>query len=431
VVGAPPSFRSLAYHRKHGRIEEMKLAHSSQLKRSSQPTGNGESWNRASPTRTMARCRSNRRPWGSPGISLAIVLLVATMLNLTSGTHASIGVGQEDESNASLRWVGTRPEPLTAAEREAKLQKLIDEFESQNKDKPLLKEEKLFNLLQGWKAMYEREGQAAIQKWYETAKEDVFTIAGHGTTDSAECKDGDSGGEKLGPEKEAALLHSLQIWDAMYESSGKYAVFDWYDLARYNIFDMPKFPSVHYAEYETDPSDLFYLNSRIDSQHGTHYHLMEYFECFADRPNMMVEAYNDETIWRFLRYLYVGVVGPEKSSLRQMDGFGFEVPVRFAYAEGKGRGIYAVEDIPKVRKLAEYWPGPYSYHSLTPAQYFPCFHTCKLHHETPHSQDTVVMNSSLFCAKFHTASDYRRFVASLPAQSCLRRTRVELWAREG
>lgn len=59
------------------------------------------------------------------------------------------------------------------------------------------------------------------------------------------------------------------------------------------------------------------------------------------------DAYRNETEWVLMRSAYLAVIGPHQASLNLTYGSGFKVPIKVAHSPGRGRGVFAVEDIPK------------------------------------------------------------------------------------
>ncbi|KAL3931822.1 MAG: hypothetical protein SGBAC_011131 [Bacillariaceae sp.] len=51
--------------------------------------------------------------------------------------------------------------------------------------------------------------------------------------------------------------------------------------------------------------------------------------------------------WHLIRKTYVDTVGPEKATIQATNGSGFKVQYKVAHSPGRGRGVFATENIPK------------------------------------------------------------------------------------
>ena len=88
---------------------------------------------------------------------------------------------------------------------------------------------------------------------------------------------------------------------------------------------------------------------------------------------------HNETAWVQMRSAYIATVGPRRSTIPGVHGSGMQVPYKVGHSPGRGRGIYAMERIPKGTLV---WKAEYT-------------------------------------AAFSTGIQYRRYLASLPdAMAC-------------
>eukprot|EP00978_Attheya_sp_CCMP212_P016847 scaffold44486_cov46-Attheya_sp.AAC.1 len=104
-----------------------------------------------------------------------------------------------------------------------------------------------------------------------------------------------------------------------------------------------------------------------------HWEIVEAYKCEEiDGPRPI----HNESTWAYLRGVYVGTVGLEKSTL-SADRFasGFQIPFHVEWWPEVGRTVYADADIQK---------------------------------------GSVILDSELQNAKFQTGNDFRRFLAALP-----------------
>jgi len=56
-------------------------------------------------------------------------------------------------------------------------------------------------------------------------------------------------------------------------------------------------------------------------------------------------AFRNETEWALMRSAYIAAVGPQQATLNMTYGSGFKVPFKIAHSPGRGRGVFATEDI--------------------------------------------------------------------------------------
>jgi hypothetical protein len=131
--------------------------------------------------------------------------------------------------------------------------------------------------------------------------------------------------------------------------------------------------------------DPWLLSTNVNSHSGNYDDFWAQLDCDAvfakdeqDKGRGRARPIHDQSTWVLLRGIYQGIVGPSYSSLDEtrMSENGFEVKVKAEEIAGKGRGVVALEDIPK---------------------------------------GTVVWDSYL-TARFPSAVEYRRFLASLPRE---------------
>lgn len=121
--------------------------------------------------------------------------------------------------------------------------------------------------------------------------------------------------------------------------------------------------------------DPWELSDSVNSFEGSLMDLWSEFEC--SKVFKEQRPIPDHATWMLLRGAYIATVGPQYSTIEYNDEIkdGFLVPVKLDYVPGKGRGVIALEDIPK---------------------------------------GTLVWDP-LYVARFSSAVDYRRFLASIPS----------------
>ena len=131
------------------------------------------------------------------------------------------------------------------------------------------------------------------------------------------------------------------------------------------------------AKVDIAQSDPWYLSDQANSFTGNADDYWDEFECDDLFSGNVQRPIHDASTWQFLRGVYLGVVGPHRSTIALEDLFrndGFAVPVKVVHIPNKGRGVIAPHDIP---------------------------------------EGTLVWDS-IHTARFPSPTSYRRFLASLP-----------------
>jgi hypothetical protein len=275
------------------------------------------------------------------GLFLSYWKVVVHCVRFNEGTTTSLddNTGTPSCAQPLPLHAGTTARVTTPEERKAILQKIIDDYESSRQGKPPRREEKLFQMLEDWKDLYVQEGDEAIQDFYTMARDEIFIWKEDGSAN-------DNAPDNLDEDTKEYLLRWLQKWDYLKENYGKEALYYWYRATMYEVFGMPDLFFTGEEDTVADPNDPWYVTDNIDSLHGTLRDIDLYLECYEyqDRP---VEYFNEQDIWRYIQQIYLAAVGPGKSTIPELYGTGFQVKVKFDYAKGKGRGVFAAEDIPK------------------------------------------------------------------------------------
>lgn len=63
--------------------------------------------------------------------------------------------------------------------------------------------------------------------------------------------------------------------------------------------------------------------------------------------NHTMSTIHNQSTWMLLRGAYIATVGPGESSIKLDHGNGFKVPYTVGHSAGKGRGLFATQDVPE------------------------------------------------------------------------------------
>jgi hypothetical protein len=105
---------------------------------------------------------------------------------------------------------------------------------------------------------------------------------------------------------------------------------------------------------------------------------------------------HNQTTWVHMRAAYVAIVGPEDATLNLTYGSGMKVPFKIGHSPGRGRGVFAAEDI---RKGTLVWYGENTAAFTSGVQFrkflasLPDVFVCELIHWCYTSQDENKMPS--------------------------------------